>query len=122
MINVPDEQLDIGYPGRTEVAKSHISRGACDEHSRRHRSDAQIAGDHDHKAVLTAIFDRPVDEIPLTQGHEHEQRRAERFGRANRALPKSDQDQPRTRRVASTQTESWRESWGARWRSRSARN
>ena len=79
MINGPDERSDIDCRGRTEVAKSHIARGACDEHSRRHRSDAQIAGDHDHKAVLTAIFDRRVDEIPLTQGHEHEQRRAERF-------------------------------------------
>ena len=36
--------------------------------------------DHTDKSVLTAIFDRRANEsIPLTQGHEHEQGRAERL-------------------------------------------
>ena len=80
MIDVPADPFDIDCRAHTEVAKSHISRGACDEHSGRQRSDAQSTADHADNAVLTAIFDRRVNgSISLTQGHEHEQRRAERF-------------------------------------------
>ena len=90
MINVPDARFDIDCRARTEVAKSHISRSVCDGHSRRHRSDARIASDRTDKSVLTAIFDRRVNEsIPLAQGHEHEQGRAERFAEQTECFRKA---------------------------------